>query len=80
MVRKVVVAPKAIRHAWDVVGLERSLEVVLFACPGGGGGVHSPREVRLPLPFAQAIPSHIEPTYVSGRLIPPETQAAVGPF
>ena len=35
LVRKVVAAREAIRQAWDVVGLERSLEVVPLARPGG---------------------------------------------
>ena len=38
LVRKVVAACKALRHAWDVVGLECSLEVVPFARPEGVKG------------------------------------------
>ena len=38
MVRKVVAAQKAVRQAWDVVGPERSLEVVPLARPGGVKG------------------------------------------
>ena len=45
-------ARKAVLQAWDAVGLERLLESVPFACPGGGGG-QRPTEVRLPSPFAQ---------------------------
>ena len=38
LVRKVVAARKAVRQAWEVVGLERSLEVVPLARPGGVKG------------------------------------------
>ena len=40
LIRKVIADRKTIRQAWEVVGLERSLEVVPPARPGGGHGFH----------------------------------------
>ena len=53
VVRKVVAARRAVRQAWDVVGLECSLEVVPFPRRGGGGGRIA--EVRLLGTSAQTV-------------------------
>ena len=75
LVRKVVAARKAIRQVWEVVGLERSLEVVPLARPGEvKGPAKSDYRPLLRKPYT----ARIEPTYVSCRLVPPEVQAAVG--
>ena len=52
---------------WDVVGLERSLEVVPLARPGGVKGPAKSDNRRL---MRKPYTAHIEPTYVSGRLVP----------
>ena len=58
-----------------MVGLERSLEVVPSARPGAiRGPAKSDYRWLLRKPYA----ARIEPTYVTGRLVPPEVQAAVG--
>ena len=75
LTRKVVVARKAVRQAWDVVGLERSLEVIPLARPKGVTGPSKTNYRRL---MRKPFTSRIEPTCVNGRLLPPEVQAAVG--
>ena len=75
LVRKVVAARTAMRQAWEVVGLERSLEVVPLARPGGVKGPAKSDYRRL---LRKPYTARIEPTYVSGRLVPLEVQAAVG--
>ena len=69
LVRKVVAARKAIRQVWEVVGLERSLEVVPLARPGEvKGPAKSDYRPLLRKPYT----ARIEPTYVSCRLVPPK--------
>ena len=75
LVRKVVAARKAVRQAWEVVGLERSLEDVPLARPRGVNGPAKSDYRRL---LQNPYTARIEPTYVIGRLVPPEVQAAVG--
>ena len=77
LVCKVIAARKAVRQAWDVVGLERSLEVLPLA-PPGGGGVKGPAKSDYRCLLRKPYTARIKPTYVSGRLVPPEVQAAVG--
>ena len=74
LVRKVVAARKAVRQAWQVVGMERSLEVVPLARLGGvKGPAKSDYRRHLRKPYT----ARIEPTYVTGRPVSPEVQAAV---
>ena len=75
LVRKVVAARKAVRQVWEVVGLDRSVEVVPLARPGGVKGPAKSDYRRL---LRKPYTARMEPTYVSGRLVPPELQAAVG--
>ena len=75
LVWKVVAARKAVRQAWEVVGLEQSLVVVPLARLGGVKGPAKSDDRRL---LRKPYTARIEPTYVSGRLAPPEVQAAVG--
>ena len=75
LVCKVIVARRALRQAWDVVGLERSLEVVPLARPGRVVGPAKSDYRRL---LGKPYTARIKPTHVSGRLVPQEVQAAVG--
>ena len=75
VVRKIVAARMAVQHAWDVVGRERSLEVVPFSRPAG---VPAPRKSDYRRLLRKSFTPCIEPAYVSGRLVPPEVQAALG--
>ena len=75
LTRKVVAARKAVRKAWDVVGLERSFEVIPLARPEGVIGPSKTDYRRL---MRKPFTTRVEPTYVSGWLVPPEVQAAVG--
>ena len=75
LVRKVIAARRALRQVWDVVGLERSLEVVPLARPGG---VTGPAKLDYRRLLRKPYTTCIEPTYVSGRLVPQEVQVAVG--
>ena len=75
LVRKVVTARKAVKQAWEVVGLERSLEVVPLAQPRG---VKGPTKLDYRRLLRKPHTARIEPTYVSGRVVPLEVQAAVG--
>ena len=72
---KVVAACKTVRRVWDVVGLERSLEVIPLARPKGVTGPSKTDYRRL---MWKPFTSRIEPPYASGRLVPPEVQAAGG--
>ena len=58
-----------------MVGLERSLEVIPLAPPGGVTGPAKSDYRRL---LRKPYTARIEPTYVSGKLVPPEVHAAVG--
>ena len=57
------------------MGLERSIEVIPLARPEGVTGPSKADYRRL---MRKPFTSRIEPTYVSGRLVPLEVQAAVG--
>ena len=73
LVRKVIAAWKAVRQAWDVVGLERSLEVVPLARGGQGS-----RQVRLSSPPTEALHSAHRTDLCQWQTRPPEVHAAVG--
>ena len=75
LVRKVVAARKAVRQVWDVVGLERSFQVIPLALSEGVTGPSKSDYRRL---MGKPFIARIEPTYVSGWLVPPEVQATVG--
>ena len=75
LVRKVIAARRAVRRVWEVVGLERSLEVVPLARPGGVAG---PAKLDYRRLLRKPYTARIEPTYVSGRLVHLEVHAAVG--
>ena len=63
LIRKVVAARKTFRQAWEVVGLERSLEVVPLAQPGGvTGPAKSDYRCLMRKPYT----ARIEPTHLKG--------------
>ena len=59
LVRKVVAACKAVQQAWDIVGLERSFEVIPLARPGGVTGPSKSDYRRL---MRKPFTARIEPT------------------